>query len=271
MFNNILGHKKNIDIFVNAINNNTLSHAYLFIGDNGIGKRTFALELTKLILKVSNLKGNVDFKYICKKDDKKNIAIEDIREQVVNDIYIKPFNNSKKVYIIDDFETCSISAFNSLLKTLEEPPTYAIIILLSKNISTIPATIMSRVSKIYFSKISDELVYEFIEKNYNIKIDNEKLKFANGSIGVAVDILDIDFEKIHILYSYIINKDVVNALLLKDSIDFNSKYMLDYLEYLFENNSKFNCVELVEYSKERLKLNGNYDIVIDNMIIKCCR
>jgi DNA polymerase III gamma/tau subunit len=90
MFENILGHENEINILKNSILNNTISHSYLFSGPAGVGKLLIAKEFAKMILNVDNLNSCPDYKYICKREDKKNILVEQIRDDVINDIYITP-------------------------------------------------------------------------------------------------------------------------------------------------------------------------------------
>ena len=90
MFENILGHENEINILSDVISNNKVSHSYLFSGPSGIGKLMVAKEFAKSILKVDNLNNCPDYIYICKKEDKKNILVEQIRENVVDNIYVAP-------------------------------------------------------------------------------------------------------------------------------------------------------------------------------------
>ena len=90
MFENILGHENEINILSNVISSNKVSHSYLFSGPSGIGKLMVAQEFAKSILNVDNLNSCPDYIYICKKEDKKNILVEQIRENIVDSIYIAP-------------------------------------------------------------------------------------------------------------------------------------------------------------------------------------
>ena len=90
MFENILGHDNEINILKDSISEGKISHSYLFSGSAGIGKLLVAKEFAKTILNVNNLNSCPDYKYICKREDKKNILVEQIRDNIVNDIYILP-------------------------------------------------------------------------------------------------------------------------------------------------------------------------------------
>ena len=173
MFENILGHEAQKKILMESLNKGNISHSYLFFGPKGIGKSTIAKEFAKKILGVDILESSPDYKYISKREDKKDIIIEQIRKELIDDVYEAPISCDKKVYIIDDAELLNISAQNAILKTLEEPPRYVVIILISHNLSSFLPTIISRVNKISFSKLDNQLLKMYIKNNYNIEFKNE--------------------------------------------------------------------------------------------------
>lgn len=273
MFENILGHENEISILKKSIDDKTISHSYLFSGPDGIGKLTIAKEFAKCILNVDNLNSSLDFKYICKKEDKKNILVEQIRENIVDDIYIVPSRGDMKVYIINDAEYLNVASQNALLKTLEEPPKHAVIILIASSSSNILPTVISRVYKINFNKLGNNLVDKYIFKELGVKLDDNIIDFVDGSIGFASQIINEKLTdqlyKINDLYNSMINKDNIKSLKNSEEIDFNKKFTLDYLQHILYINNKYLCVEITQKAKVRLQYNGNYDIVIDNMILKC--
>ena len=141
-FNNIIGNNNVKKILTKSLNNNTVLHSYMFIGQQGIGKSLLAKQFAKMILcqnydleECNNCKScvefdggnNPDFIYI--EPDGKVIKIEQIRE-MQNKVVEKPVNSGKKVYIINDADLMTKEAQNCLLKTLEEPPEYIVIILM---------------------------------------------------------------------------------------------------------------------------------------------
>ena len=113
----------------NSIKKGKVNHAYMFEGIEGIGKETFAEELSKILLETDNLENAPDCIRI--KPDGNSIKIAQIRN-LQSDIIIKP-HKKYKIYIIDKSEKMTTEAQNALLKTLEEPPEYAIIILVANN------------------------------------------------------------------------------------------------------------------------------------------
>ena len=273
MFNNIIGHQDEKKFLINTIKSNNISHSYLFLGKEGIGKKKIALEFCKQILNVNNLENCPDFKLIEKKQDKNNIIVEQIREEILKDIYVAPISSNKKVYIINDFEDLNTSAQNALLKTLEEPPSYVVIILISSKLEKILPTIVSRVNIIKFNKISNQILKEYISKNYSTKINDIILDFFDGSIGM-INILMYDENidnlfKIDKLYNKIIAKDYIGCIQVLSNLDLSKEYSINYLMYLFNLNNNHICVNIINKAYNNLKNNGNYDITIDNMILKC--
>ena len=165
MFENIIGHEDKKKILEKCIKSGNISHAYLFSGKKGVGKRTLAEEFARQILNVKNLESSADYKYISKRDDKKDIIIEQIRKNIIDDVYELPVAGNKKVYIIDDAESLNIASQNALLKTLEEPPTYVVLILISASESVFLPTIRSRVNLLSSSGIKDDQLKKYMEEN----------------------------------------------------------------------------------------------------------
>ena len=272
MFEEIIGHDKQIDILKTAIKKDNISHAYLFTGNRGIGKNTVALEFAKYILNTNNLKSSPDFKYICKNEDKKDIVVEQIRKEIIDDVYIAPAASKRKVYIIDDAEKLNIAAQNALLKTLEEPPKYVVIILVASNINNFLTTILSRVNQITFDSIPKEKFENYLLNSLNCNLNDNIVNFLDGSLGQAIYLIRNEkinkLELIDKLYDFLEKKDTINALINATNIDFTDNICFEYLEYKLYNNGKYFWVKFVEKAIIRLKNNGNYDIVIDNMILK---
>ena len=166
--NSLIGNSKIKEYLTNVALNNQNLHSYIFAGPEGIGKKLFAMNFAKMLLCLSDNKpcnnckscisfdgGNhTDFMLI-NAEDGKSIKIEQIRvmqEKIVE----KPILSARKVYIINDAELMTKEAQNCLLKTLEEPPEYVIIILIVSNESKLLNTVKSRCVKIEFSKLSNE-------------------------------------------------------------------------------------------------------------------
>ena len=198
----------------------------------------------------------------------------------------KPINSSKKVYILDNADTMTKEAQNSLLKTLEEPQEFIVIILIAANENNILATVKSRCTKMYFHKLSDINIKTFINENFtNINLDENMLKLCDGSISKCIKVV----EKISILNQI---KSIVDSLNTTDELNiisqneifYNNKddinLLLDYMYILlFEKintnevnkNCYINAMELVQNAKNKLHNSNNYDMTIDNMLIKMWR
>ena len=98
MFENIVGHERQKEILAKNIEKNSISHAYLFLGQEGIGKFKFACEFAKVLLNTNNLNNNPDFKVIRKREDKKDILVEQIRKELIDDIYSPSYWRKKSIY-----------------------------------------------------------------------------------------------------------------------------------------------------------------------------
>lgn len=270
MFENVIGNTKQKELLQNSIRSNTVSHAYLFCGIKGCGKALLAKEFAKVLLNTNNLDTCLDYKYICRDEDKKDLSVEKIRKEIIEDIYIAPVMSDSKVYIIDDGQYLNTAAQNALLKTLEEPPKYVHIIIISDRESNFLPTIMSRVNKIKFFGTGDDELRLYIKRMYNKELDDNLIKYISGSIGLATDIIINNkfetYNHVYDLYNDIIKKDIIGAMKKSQDV-FDDKQMLKYLEFLLYNNGNYLLVKFVEKAYIRLKNNGNYDIVIDNMIL----
>ena len=294
MFENVVGNTKVKKILENAINNKTILHSYLFIGEEGIGKKLLAKEFAKIILCTSennkpcdickscvefNSNNNVNFSII--NEDGSGIKIEDIRN-MQNKIAEKPINSEYKVYIIDDAELMRDDAQNCLLKTLEEPPEYVVIILITANENKILNTIKSRCMKLYFNKLENNDMRKILTSKFNMTdIKESFLDASNGSIKKALLIKEksTEYEQINKLFD-IINKEDLVTFINSAEIIYNGKddiyNILDYINILLTNkmneNNKdsfkyANCIFTVEEVKKRLRANSNYDMSIDYLLM----
>lgn len=287
MFENILGNDKIKDMLKLSIKNNKVSHSYLFVGMSGIGKQMIAKEFAKAILCLSEDKycnkcksciefdsnNNPDF--FCIEPDGNSIKIDMIRE-LQKSIQEKPIISSRKVYIINDADKMTKDAQNCLLKTLEEPPEFASIILVGKNENEFLATIKSRCMILRFSPIDDEQMKNYLSKNYNMQVSSSQLDLFQGSIGKANSLKDKQDEylKIEDLIENIANKNIID-IVKQAEILYKSKdeifEMLDYINIILLKKAKederyTNCIKIVENTKRRLNQNANYDMSIDNML-----
>lgn len=292
MFNDIIGNDENKKKLEYIVKNNNISHSYIFSGISGIGKFMFAKEFAKAILCLNNEKKPCNNCRACKSFENNNnpdiiiideqdesIKTEQIKELVKN-VLEKPIQGDKKIYIINNSENMTREAQNSLLKTLEEPPEYVIVILITSNENLLLNTIKSRCIKIQFQNLSDEEIKQYF-RMANQVIDDSIIKIFGGSIEKALKLKDnLDtYKNIKNIFKNIENLSGLQILNLKETI-FKEKDeifpILDYINTIFfdkilENiktaNKYQKCIEIIEESKLRLKRNSNYDMTIDNLLL----
>ena len=289
MFDKILGNDKIKKELIGSINNEKYSHSYLFLGISGIGKKMIAKEFAKMILCGGEKKycnkcksciefssgNNPDFAEI--NPDGNNVKIEQIRE-LQRKIVEPPIISNKKVYIIDEADSMTKEAQNCLLKTLEEPPEFAVIILIGSNESNFLSTIKSRCTIIKFNSIPSEQVKNYIEQKYDIHPISENIILASeGSIGKAEILKDKQelYNAIDNILANIEKMDLIDTLKNADIIYKSQEDKIDILEYIniilyrkSRQNAKYlNCINIIEETKKRLNANSNYNMTIDNMIM----
>lgn len=183
----IIGHDKQASYFKTILKADMFRHAYLFAGPQMIGKRSFALQLYK---KINDLKENNGFnenllEIAGYNQNKSSIGIETVRS-IKKFLSLKPNSNLKKFVIIDDAHQFTDESANALLKILEEPPSYGIIILVSHLPGMLTDTIKSRCEEVRFSVLPDELMekLDFV-KNLSGKNKEFVLKLSSGRPGCA--------------------------------------------------------------------------------------
>jgi len=212
-FSDIIGQKQIKEYFQNAIKTGNLAHSYIINGEKGAGKE-FISRIATMTIQCekkgtdpcgtchsciqANSNNHPDIIYITH-GKPNSIGVEDIREQLNGDISIKPYSGEKKIYIIKEAELLTVQAQNALLKTLEEPPKYAIIILLTTNVQTILATIISRCVVLHMKPVSDEEVKKYLMEELELPDYKANLcvSFARGNIGRAKLLaMNEEFDKI---------------------------------------------------------------------------
>ena len=200
----ILGNEHIVEHFKKAIENNKISHAYIINGEKGMGKRTVAKAFAMTLLCeekgtvpcmkchscVQALTDNNPDLIMITPDKPTTLSIDHIRQTLVNDVELKPYSNSHKVYIVEDAELINNAAQNAILKTIEEPPEYAVIILLTTNISALLQTVLSRCVKLDMQPLKKEVVKKYLmekEKVVDYQADIA-VSFAGGNLGKAIEL-----------------------------------------------------------------------------------
>ena len=157
-FKDIIGNDMIKDHFKKAIENNKISHAYILTGEAGTGRKSIANAFSMALLCEKGgkepcmvchsckqvLSGNHPDLIYVKHEKPNSIGVDDIREQINDTIMIRPYSSYYKIYIVDEAEKMTVQAQNALLKTIEEPPSYAVIILITTNQEAFLPTILSR-------------------------------------------------------------------------------------------------------------------------------
>ncbi len=207
-FRDIIGHEQIIEHLQNAIKLDKVSHAYIFNGPDKSGKMMLA-EAFAAALQCET--GGVDPCMECRScrqaagrnqpdiiylvHDKPNtISVDDIRTQINNDILLKPYSSKRKIYLIDEAEKMNIQAQNALLKTIEEPPSYAVILLITSNSDAFLPTILSRCVSLNLKAVSDDKIRRYLMSQYMIPDYQAKIcvSFAQGVVGKAIQLASSD-------------------------------------------------------------------------------
>jgi len=279
-FSDVVGQEVVVKILKNSILNNKISHAYIFSGPRGTGKTSIAKIFSKAVNCLNTTDGdlcnncenclqNIDEEIdIIEIDAASNNGVDEIRE-IRNNVKLMPVHLKYKVYIIDEVHMLSTSAFNALLKTLEEPPKHVIFILATTEFNKIPATVISRCQKFDFKKITnkqieDRLKYilEQEKKNLNGEVISLIAKLSDGGLRDAINMLDqvISLEKENVTVD-----DVYNLI-----GDISEKNIIILLENIVSGNIKETLKNINEYYEEGknfINICERLQLLIRNIII----
>jgi len=302
-FENIKGQQFAKKYLSNSLKSNMISHAYMFEGPSGVGKNTLARELSRILLEMENLFNSPD--YIEIKPDGNSIKIAQIRK-MQTDILVKPYK-SYKIYVFDEAQKMTVEAQNALLKTLEEPPKYAIIILVTNNKESLLDTIKSRCEIIKFTPIPIKEIADYLVKT---GVDEKRASllanFSRGSMQKAIELSESeDFyimrEEIQKYIETFLNgnlidimevqsgiekyKDqIINVLdlminyfrdiiMVKENIDNSMIINLDKLVFIKNMSKKITysqlskIIDIIEETKNKLRSNCNFNISIQVMTL----
>ena len=203
--NDILGNERIKEHFITAVRHKKISHAYIMEGDKGSGKKMLAAAFSKILqCETKQMSDEVKACESCEsciqmehKDhpdviwvshEKPGvISVGEIREQVVNTVDIMPYKGPYKIYIIDEAEKMNVAAQNAILKTIEEPPEYAVIFLLTTNRGAFLDTILSRCILLETKPVSEKMVERYLEETCSVsEVEAEfAAGFSLGNIGKA--------------------------------------------------------------------------------------
>lgn len=249
-FKDVIGQEQIKEHLQNAIAMQKVSHAYIINGEKAAGKEfianIFAAALqceehggepcgqchSCLQAKTGNQPDIIRITH----EKPNSIGVDDIRVQINNDIAIKPYSSPYKIYIMNEAEKMTVQAQNALLKTLEEPPAYAVILLLTTNVNTLLSTILSRCVVLNMKPVRDELVKEYLMREMQIPDYKAEIcvAFARGNIGKARLLASSeDFEQVKeeavTLLKYIHDMEIHEVMMAIKKI---TEYKLEVSDYL---------------------------------------
>lgn len=247
-FKEVIGQENIIRILENEIKTDKLAHAYLFTGPRGLGKTTSARLMAKAVNCLNRKKGESEpcnkcavcssvnegrFGDLIELDAASQTGVDNVRENIISYSHIPPVIGKYKVFVIDECHMLSKSAFNALLKILEEPPSYVIFILATTEIHKVPDTIISRCQRFNFKKVSLEKIVnrlDKIAKAEKIKIQKNVLR----SIAVRSEGCVRDAESLFNQVIAIGGKEITleeASLVIPPS---QTKLLMEFLETIFK-------------------------------------
>lgn len=249
-FQDIIGQEQLKDHLRSALAAHKISHAYIINGEKSSGKE-FIAKIFAMALQCE--RGEVDpcqECHSCKQalsdnqpdiirvthEKPNSISVDDIRSQINNDVAIKPYSSPYKVYIVNEAEKMTVQAQNAILKTLEEPPEYAVIILLTTNVNALLPTILSRCVVLNMKPVADDLVRKYLMEEMQVPDYKAEVcvAFARGNIGKAKMLASSeDFENVKAealsLLKYIQDMELTEIVAAIKKIN---DYKMDVNDYL---------------------------------------
>lgn len=212
-FHDIIGQQQIKEHLQNALSTGKVSHAYIINGEKSSGKE-FIAKVFAMTLQCEKgaaepcqechschqaLSGNHPDIIFVTHEKPNSVSVDDIRTQINGDVSIKPYSRPYKVYIVNEAEKMTVQAQNAILKTLEEPPEYVVILLLTTNVNSMLPTILSRCVVLNMKPVADELVRGFLMQQMMVPDYKAEIcvAFARGNIGKAKALASSeDFENV---------------------------------------------------------------------------
>lgn len=202
----ILGHEPIKEHFFNAVLTGNISHAYILSGEAGMGKKSLANAFALALLCEKGQADPCRQCHACKQvmsgnhpdliyvthEKPASIGVDDVRRQINDTIQVKPYSSAHKIYIVDEAEKMTVQAQNALLKTIEEPPAYAVILLLTTNAEAFLPTILSRCVQLKLKPLKDGEVKGYLVSRMGVELSQAEIytAFARGNLGKAIHLAD---------------------------------------------------------------------------------
>lgn len=318
-FGKVIGHEKLVESLRKSIEIDQISHSYLFEGEESIGKRMVALSFSKTLLcKEEGLEpcnrcnsclkfdnwNHPDFKLI---EPKKGLIKKKEIDDLIRSMSIAPLESKRKIVVIDNSDQIGVEGQNGLLKTLEEPPPYVNIILISSNSNNLIPTILSRCQVLKFYPVNNKNIEELLKRNYNKTSEEANFiaHFTKGSVGRSILLSSSDDffhrrdkvleiinnvvkgDKPAVFNSvdfFIENKEIINELLdiiiywFRDLIIYkeigeseiiiNRDKLSLLIDQSFLSSNKINdIIENIIEARKNIKRNVNYQLIIETMLL----
>lgn len=253
-FHDIIGHDKVKDHLQKAIEYHKVSHAYILAGEEGMGRKTLAKAFAMTLLCEKSDKEPCMQCHACRQtlsgnhpdviwvthEKPASIGVDDIRTQINDTIYIKPYSSSYKIYMVDEAEKMTVQAQNALLKTIEEPPSYAVIILMTTNQEAFLPTILSRCIQLKLRPLKGHVVSDYLSETMGVPEEKANIyaAFARGNLGKAIHLASS--EEFALLFRQVLT-------LLKNIKEMDIPMLLDYIRRLQEDNLDLHeCLDFMQ-------------------------
>ncbi|MBR2188167.1 MAG: DNA polymerase III subunit delta' [Eubacterium sp.] len=274
-FDQVVGHEEIKAHLRNVVKSGNVSHAWIFGGDEGSGKNLLASLFAMDLLCESGgddpcltcpscakmLSGNHPDVIYVTHEKPGSIGVDDIRSQLVDTVDIRPYESAYKIYIIDEAEKLTPSAQNAMLKTIEEPPSYVVIILLAENPDILLPTIQSRCVTLSLKPVGDEQVKEYLMQNLHVPDYQAEIEasYAQGNVGKAIKAAESS-EFMHMTQNAV---RLMKASRRMDSLD-----LIDAMKFMAsEKQSVYAYLEIFEmWFRDVLLFKATREI--DNLVFK---
>lgn len=253
-FRDIIGHDRVKEHLQKAIEYHKVSHAYILAGEQGMGRKTIARAFAMTLLCERSDREPCMECHACKQmlsgshpdviwvthEKPASIGVDDIRTQIKDTIAIKPYSSSYKLYLVDEAEKMTVQAQNALLKTIEEPPSYAVVMLITTNQEVFLPTIRSRCIQLKLHPLKNHIISEYLTGTLGILEEKANIyaAFARGNLGKAVQIASS--EQFSLLFQQVLT-------LLKNVKEMDIVMLLDFIRSLQENNlDLYECLDFMQ-------------------------